>query len=235
MESITSSKLFTTRQGTILLGVIAAVIAGIALLVFLNHYRNGQNVTVQVLVVKRTIDVGTPGNVIAQTTGPNAYYQVSAIPKDSVDKNAMTDTSQLAGKVALSQILPNSQLTTDQFGAASGITGQLNQHQRGVTISLGTPQALDGQISAGSVVDMWVTTSGQGSGGVSRPVSKLLIQDITVLGVNGGNITLQAQTSKQAGTIIFAATNDQIWFALRNAISKNIKPPVIGAGNVTGG
>ena len=40
MESITSSKLFTTRQGTVLLGVIAAVIAAIALLVYLNHYRN---------------------------------------------------------------------------------------------------------------------------------------------------------------------------------------------------
>ena len=32
-----SSKLFTTRQGTVLLGVIAAVIAAIALIVYLNH------------------------------------------------------------------------------------------------------------------------------------------------------------------------------------------------------
>ena len=46
MENISSSKLFTTRQGTILLGVIAAVIAAIALLVFLNQYRSGANSTV---------------------------------------------------------------------------------------------------------------------------------------------------------------------------------------------
>ena len=37
MENIMSSKLFTTRQGTVLLGVIAAVIAAIALLVYLNQ------------------------------------------------------------------------------------------------------------------------------------------------------------------------------------------------------
>jgi hypothetical protein len=35
VDNIMSSKLFTTRQGTVLLGVIAAVIAAIALLVYL--------------------------------------------------------------------------------------------------------------------------------------------------------------------------------------------------------
>ena len=38
-----TNKLFATRQGTILLGVIAAVIAAIALIVYLNHYRNSVN------------------------------------------------------------------------------------------------------------------------------------------------------------------------------------------------
>src|SRR6184192_78062 len=40
VDNIMSSKLFTTRQGTVLLGVIAAVIAAIALIAYLNHYRN---------------------------------------------------------------------------------------------------------------------------------------------------------------------------------------------------
>ena len=43
MENITSSKLFTTRQGTVLLGVIAAIIAAIALIVYLDHYRSSVN------------------------------------------------------------------------------------------------------------------------------------------------------------------------------------------------
>ena len=64
MENISSSKLFTTRQGTILLGVIAAVIAAIALLVFLNQYRSGATSSVQVLVAKKTIPQGTSGDVL---------------------------------------------------------------------------------------------------------------------------------------------------------------------------
>ncbi len=53
MESILSSKLWTTRQGTIVLGVAAAVLAAIALLVYLNQYRdsvNAKNAPLSVLV-----------------------------------------------------------------------------------------------------------------------------------------------------------------------------------------
>ena len=62
---------------------------------------------------------------------------------------------------------------------------------------------MGGQIAAGSHVDFWVTTSGQGASGVSRPIAKLLFQDMLVLGVSGGNVTLEA-TPRQAGQIIYA-------------------------------
>ena len=55
MENIMSSKLFTTRQGTILLGVIAAIIAAVALIVYLNSYRNSHagNAAVQAVMNQR--------------------------------------------------------------------------------------------------------------------------------------------------------------------------------------
>jgi Flp pilus assembly protein CpaB len=100
-------------------------------------------------------------------------------------------------------------------------------------VSLGTPQALDGQIGPGSRVDFWVTVNGQNASGVTRPFAKLLFQDVLVLGVNGGNVTLEA-TPRQAGQIIYASTNTQIWLVLRNTVSKNLaRPPVISS--VTGG
>jgi hypothetical protein len=52
--------------------------------------------------------------------------------------------------------------------------------------------------------------------------------------VSGGNVTMEATTPTQAGQIIYASTNDQIWLALRNTVSKNTRPPVITA-NLTGG
>jgi Flp pilus assembly protein CpaB len=230
VENISSSKLFTTRQGTILLGVIAAVIAAIALLVFLNQYRSGATSTVQVLVAKKTIPQGTSGDVLAKSTG---FYTVAQIPKDKVFSGAITDSSTLTGKVALADINPNSQLTEAQFGEGTGVVQKLGPNDRAVVVSLGTPQSVGGQITAGSRVDFWVTTSGQGAGGVSRPIAKLLFQDVLILGVNGGNITLEA-SPRQAGQMIYASTNAQIWLALRNTVSRNLaRPPVIG--NVTGG
>ena len=81
---------------------------------------------------------------------------------------AITDASTLNGKVALANINPNSQLTESQFGTASGIQYHLTPGQRAVVVDLGSPQAVGGQIAAGSHVDFWVTTSGQAGNGVSR-------------------------------------------------------------------
>jgi Flp pilus assembly protein CpaB len=194
VENITSSKLFTTRQGTIMLGVIAAVIAAIALIVYLNHYRNsvkGGNATISVLVAQ----------------------------------------------VALADISPGQQLTAADFGpAGSSVANQLNPNQRAVVVPLGSPQEVGGQIGVGSHVDVWVTTSGQGSNGVSRPIAKLLFQNMYVLnaGTSGGNVTLRA-TPTQAGQLIYASSNTQIWLVLRPTIGTMPKPPVISAGSVTGG
>jgi Flp pilus assembly protein CpaB len=230
VENISSSKLFTTRQGTILLGVIAAVIAAIALLVFLNQYRSGATSTVQVLVAKKTIPQGTSGDVLAKSTG---FYTVAQIPKGNVLTGAITDSSTLSGRVALADINPNSQLTEAQFGEGTGVVIKLKPNERAVVVSLGSPQSVGGQIAPGSHVDFWVTTSGQGAGGVSRPIAKLLFQNVLILGVSGGNITLEA-SRRQAGQMIYASTNTQIWLALRNTVSRNLaRPPVIGS--VTGG
>ena len=231
MENIMSSKLFTTRQGTVLLGVIAAVIAAIALLVYLSHYRSGVNSTVQVLVATKTIPQGTSGDVLAKSTG---FYEVAQIPKGDVLNGAINDSSTLSGKVALADINPNSQLTEAQFGEGTGVVQKLGPNERAVVVSLGSPQSVGGQIAAGSHVDFWVTTSGQGAGGATRPIAKLLFQNVLVLGVNGGNVTMEA-TPRQTGQIIYASTNDQIWLALRNTVSRNLARPPVVTGNVTGG
>ncbi|MGZ4418252.1 MAG: Flp pilus assembly protein CpaB [Gaiellaceae bacterium] len=233
MENITSSKLFTTRQGTILLGVIAAIIAAIALVVYLNHYRSSVSPPpVSVLVAKKTIPKGTSGDILAKST---SFYEVTQLPKNQVLSGAITDSSTLAGQVALTDINPNSQLTADQFGAASGVQYQLGPNQRAVVVDLGSPQSVGGQIGAGSLVDVWVTSSGQASNGVSQPIAKLLFQNTYVLGINGANVTLRAATPRQAEQLIYASSNDVIWLVLRPTIGTTPKPPVITAGAVTGG
>jgi Flp pilus assembly protein CpaB len=230
MEGITSSKLFTTRQGTVLLGVIAAVVAAIALIVYLNHYRNSVKTgDIRVLVASKVIPAGTPGNVLVSNSG---YYRSVPYAKSQVETGAVVDPSALAGQVALKDIGLNQQLTAADFGPGTGLANDLNANQRAVVVSLGSPQQVGGQIGAGSHVDVWAVLSGQ-TNGVTQSTVKLLYQDMYVLAIGGDNVTFRA-TPTQAGTLIYAANNASLWLTLRPTIGTTPKPPTIGSSSLIG-
>jgi Flp pilus assembly protein CpaB len=237
VESILSNKLLTTRRGTIILGVAAAALAGIALLVYLNQYRNSVNSKTQpisVLVAKNLIQKGTPGDIVGST----ALYQVSSIPKDQVKTGALVDPSTLAGKVALVDIYPGQQLTTAEFGVGgNALTQQLAKDQRAVVVPLDSPGEVGGQISAGDRVDVWVGFNGQGANGVSRPIVREVLQNMYVMNAaagGGGNVTVRA-TPRQAGELIFASQNAKIWLVLRPVNgSSTSTPPVISSNDLLG-
>ncbi|MGH3054312.1 MAG: SAF domain-containing protein, partial [Gaiellaceae bacterium] len=153
-----SSKLFTTRQGTILLGVIAALIAAVALIVYLHNYRNsvnGSNAVTKVMVAKQLIQKDTPGEVV----GTNSMYQFANIAKSEVKTGAFVDPSTLAGKVASVDIYPGQQITSADFAAGTAsLTTHLSDVQRAVTISLGSAQTVGGQLASGSHVDVWISS-----------------------------------------------------------------------------
>jgi pilus assembly protein CpaB len=225
VDNIMSSKLFTTRQGTVLLGVIAAVIAAIALLVYLNQYRNSHKGTaaVSVLVAQRLIQANTPGDVIRTNPG---FYRLTSLAKSEVQTGAIVDPATLAGQVAVTDISPGQQLTAADFGPGTGLATELNANQRAVVVSLGSPQQVGGQIGTGSHVDVWVVLNAQGANGVTRPTVRLLYQDMYVLALGGDNVTLRASPT-QAGTLIYASTNASIWLTLRPTIGSTPKPPSI--------
>jgi Flp pilus assembly protein CpaB len=214
-----------------LLGVIAAVIAAVALIVYLNQYRNSHsgNATVSVLVAQKLIQQDTPGDVIRTSPG---LYKVTPYAKSQVESGAIVDPATLSGQVALTDISPGQQLTAADFGPATGLATQLNANQRAVVVSLGSPEAVGGQIGVGSHVDVWVVFNGQ-TNGVTKPSVKLLYQNMYVLGVNGENVTLRG-TPTQAGTLIYAASNASIWLTLRPTIGTTPKPPTLGSTSLVG-
>ena len=238
MESILSSKVFATRRGTIMLGIGAAVLAAIALLVYLNHYRNSVNSGVQpmsVLVAKSLIQKGTPGDVIGSTK----LFQVTSIPRDQVKDGAYVDPKTLTGKVAAVDIYPGQQLTSVDFGLANvnALTQRLARDQRAVVVPLDSPSAVGGQIASGDRVDIWVLLTAQGSNGVARPVVREVLQNMYVLtaGANGGNVTIRA-TPKQSGMLIYAAANAKIWLVLRPAVgSTTTRPAQVTSSDLVGG
>lgn len=228
MENITSSKLFTTRQGTITLGVIAAIIAAIALIVYLNQYRNSHsgNAAVSVLVAQKLIEPGTPGDVIRSTSG---YYKPTSYTKSQVEPGAIVDPATLGGQVATKEISPGQQLTAADFGPATStsVINQLGKDQRAVVVTLGSPEQVGGQIVPGSHVDVWVSGSNQSaSNGANTQTVAELYQNMYVLGTNGGNVTFRA-TPAQAGRLIWASQNSHLWLVLRPTVASVTKPPVI--------
>jgi len=236
VESILSNKLLTTRRGTVMLGAAAAVLAGIALLVYLNQYRdsvNSKNAPISVLVAKSLIQKGTPGNVIGSTR----LFEVSSIPKDQAKTGAFVDPATLTGEVALTDIYPGQQLTAADFGVGgNALTQQLARDQRAVVIPLDSPSQVGGQIGAGDRVDVWVGFNGQGSNGVARPMVREVLQNMYVMnaGVGGGGVTVRA-TAKEAGQLIYASQNAKVWLVLRPAVgSTTTHPPVITSNDLLG-
>jgi Flp pilus assembly protein CpaB len=228
VENITSSKLFTTRQGTIMLGVIAAVIAAIALIVYLNQYRNSHSggATISVLVAQKLIQQGTTGDVIRTTNG---LYAPTPFPKDQVESGAIVDPATLSGKVLTTDVSPGQQLTESDFGPTNGtsVVDHIGPSQRALVVTLGSPQQVGGQIAAGSHVDVWVTGANQSaSNGANTRSVALLYQNMYVLGVNGGNVTFRV-TPVQAGRLIWASQNATLYLALRPTVGTVTKPPVI--------
>jgi Flp pilus assembly protein CpaB len=227
--------LLTTRRGTITLGIVAAVLAAIALLVYLKQYRNSVNSgnqTVSVLVAKSLIQKGTPGNVV----GTTHRYEVSSIPKKQVKTGAFVDPGTLAGKVAAVDIFPGEQITATDFvpANAAALTQNLAADQRAVVVPLDSPGEVGGQIGAGDHVDVWVAFQAQGANGVSRPLVREVLQSMYVMGVTGTQVTIRA-TPKQAGELIYASTNAKIWLVLRPAVgSTTTKPPLITANDLLG-
>jgi pilus assembly protein CpaB len=230
VENIMSSKVFRTRQGTILLGVVAAVLAAIALIVYLKQYTNNANakaVAVPVLVAQGPIAQGTSGEVIASSNlvKPHSY------PQDKLAAGAITNASELQGLVTKQAITAGEQLTADDFTAANsqyaGIVGQLPRGMRAVVVPLDLPGQVGGQIAAGNYVDVWALINVTTSNGATTPVARQILPNMLVMNTNtNGNVTLEA-TPEQAGKLIYASGNDKVWLVLRPPHGSVAKPSII--------
>jgi Flp pilus assembly protein CpaB len=228
-----AQNLFTTRRGSFLLGGIAAVLAAIVLVVYLNSYRNSVNSSgapATVLVARSLIQKGTPGDFI----GTNHGFQIASVPKKELQSGALTDPAALAGRVALNDIYPGQQLTAAGFAYAApgSLQTKLVGADRAITLTIDAAHGMIGQIAAGDHVDVLIGFNVQGAGG-TQPVIKLLMADVLVLKapVVGGSglVTLRAPEHR-AAQLAFAADNGRLWLVLRPASgARTVNPGLVNA------
>jgi Flp pilus assembly protein CpaB len=218
VQNILSSRLFSTRGGTIAVGAFAALLALLVLLLYLSNYRSSirnSSAPVPVLVANRLIPQGTAGEVI----GTGGGFEATEVPKANVKEGAVADPAILRGQVAVADIYPGQQLTTADFtpNAAAPLGSQLTRNQRAITIPIDPVHGMIGQIAGGNRVDVFANLNG---------VIKAIMQNVLVLGVSGGtgggvgsgssesSITFRVSPGG-AARMAFASDNGKIWIVLR--------------------
>ena len=243
-----AQRLLSTRGGTIALSVMAAVLAGAILLAYLHRYRESVNAAsthVTVLTANGLIKKGTSGDIIASEN----LYGVSEQAQGDVVDGAITDPAALKGRVATEDIFPGEQLTASKLAVSTSasLSNQITEDERAVNIPVDATHGMLGQIEVGDHVDLYAGFNVQavGSNGVqdastpSRPVLKLLVPDVLVLGtpssssggLGGGSnsksmLTLRLNDKDAAGAA-FTAENGVLWVTLRPRANAEAPSPDI--------
>lgn len=222
-------RLVSTRKGTLFVALLAALLAGISIVVYLNSYRDSVRsggALVTVLVAGDTIPRGTSGNVLAS----KGLYTAATIRESQLRDGAISDPASLQGMVAAREILEGAQLTAAEFVVAGdSLSATLTDRERVISIPLDSAHGMIGEIETGNRVDVYagfnvipLDRAGRPiSGGQARPMLRLIMADVPVLAVGEKaagsgttNVSLGVDDVK-AAELAFAADNGKIWLAMR--------------------
>jgi Flp pilus assembly protein CpaB len=220
-----AQNLLSSRRNSVIVGGLAAALAGIVLIVYLQHYRNTIEASASattVLVARDPIQKGTPGDVIATTR----LFQISQVPKNELRPGALTDPATLRGRVALADVYQGQQLTAAEFVPAGldAIGSRLTRDLRAISVSIDATHSLNGQLANGDHIDIFLGIN-RVNGAGSKPVVKLLMKDITVLRAPLGGVATLLSTQKQAAALAWAVDNGKLWFVLRPAANATTPNP----------
>jgi Flp pilus assembly protein CpaB len=223
-------RLVSTKRGTLVMALLAATLAAIAVMAYLNQYRNSlhaQGALVTVLVARDSISKGTSGTVLAS----KSLYTATTIREGQLLDGAISDPASLRGQVAAREILEGAQLTASDFVAAGdSLAANLSDRERVVSVPLDSAHGMIGAIEPGNRVDVYagfnvIPLDGAGrpvQGSQARPMLRLIMTDVPVLAVGEKpsnstgttNVTLAVDDVK-AAQLAFAADNGKVWLALR--------------------
>jgi Flp pilus assembly protein CpaB len=236
VENLAPNRLLKTRQGTIVLGVAAAVLAAILLLVYLSHYRSsvkGSAEPMTVLVAKSLIPKGTSGTAIATKN----LFVVTTIPKGQLKLGAISDPALLRNTFAAADIYPRQQLTSADFNTVSvgALAAQLTGNWRAVGLPpLDATHGLAPAVQAGDHVDVY--------GQLSDKVG-LVMPDVLVLATPtqvsagstapvSGTYILRVPTAK-APRFAYMGQNGPYWLVLRPGHGARPTQPAFGTADNT--
>ena len=237
VHDLVSSRFLSTRGGTIAVGAMAALLAGVVLLVYLNRYRNSVDAAgqpVPVLVAKTLIEKGTTGEGLSA----QKLFQVREVPRDQLQEGALTDPAALRGRVAVNDVLPGQQITIADFsdGASDAIGAKLVAGQRAIAVPVDSAHGLLGQVEAGDRVDVYGAFTVQRNATAQEFVA-LLAEDVPVLHAPEVDATKAVGPARRVGSVVlrvpslasaklaFAVEFGAVWFVLHPRSGAKPTPP----------
>lgn len=192
---------------------------------------------VNVLYASKPIPSGTSGgNAI-----DNGLVKTKAIDAAAKPANALTDPTQIVGRTAKLGVPEGQVLTSDQFQDAQTRIGTLKipEGKVALALQLANVPGVAGFAGAGDHIDVYGVTKD----GPQGPASKLIMQNVEVLNVNGTSLAaIQGQTGAAglvyllavdpiaAEQLVYLTSFQQLYFAL---VAKD-QAPVGGTPGVNG-
>jgi Flp pilus assembly protein CpaB len=224
------SKVVSSRNGTLAVAAVSALLAGLVLMVFLERYRettSGDASTATVLVAKRLIEQGSHGDVLAS----EGMFQRVTVPLGELKDGAITDPSSLKGRVAAADLYPGEQLTAARFQASSPrVLNKLGADERAIAVPVDAVHGNTRELRAGDRVDVLGgfevdsdESSGPATGGSGEPVIRPLMRNVLVLTApagggdgegDGSQVVLRAPDYR-AADLAFAADHGKLWLLIR--------------------
>ena len=243
-------KLLSTRKGAWIVAVLTAALAGLALMLFVNRYKESVRqglASRPILTADRLIPEGTAGNVVIT----ERMFKPTAVAEEDARPGAVADADALLGKGATRDILPGQQITAADFSqAADPLRSRLAKTDRLVQVPIDGSHGLLGTIKRGDRVDVMVSFTGNSrgasAGAAGRPAVRYLLRDVRVAGappaaqsggaaVGSGSVLLET-TDRQAAQLAFVSDNAKLWFVLRPPVGAvNGKAPTVTAEAVRAG
>lgn len=231
-------RLVSTRAGTFALALLAAIAAGAAVVVYVQHYRSSTSASgtpATVLVAKHEI----PKGMSVSSAVSLGYFEPETLRTDQLTQGALADPAAIRDQVASRDILAGEQITTSEFGTSvSGLATKLDGTQRAVAVTLDQAPSVASQIQVGDHVDVLVGFTMQSlATGLGQPVVKTLLQDVPVLSVthpsgsaganSSSNVVLRV-TTQEAAKLTYAAVNGKVWLVLRPRVgAPTVKPSLV--------
>jgi Flp pilus assembly protein CpaB len=143
---------------------------------------------VPVLFAAGPVDAGTP----AATALSEGRIRSKTVAPGARPGNAVTDASQLTGRVSAAAIAPGSLVTSDMFAVPQTRIGSvvIPPGKRALSLEMSPVAGVSGFVGAGDRIDVYGVANGE----KTPPSVRLVLQGVEVLNVNGAGLpTAQGQ------------------------------------------